>query len=90
MCYTFARVSAMVHNAEAYLDAYLDATGVRDEKKGALTCKKVTGIDAVKWRESARSQYSPEVIEAEYYGAFHYYVLGRLSTIYVDRRKRPS
>ena len=64
MCYTFARVSAMVnmktedyyqngkrwwirlhekggkrhevpahHNAEAYLDAYLDAAGIRDEKK---------------------------------------------------------
>jgi integrase/recombinase XerD len=64
MCYTFARVSAMVHmrvedyyengkrwwirlhekggkrhevpahhNAEAYLDAYLEAAGIRDEKK---------------------------------------------------------
>ena len=67
MCYTFARVSAMVHmgtedyyqnakrwwirlhekggkrhevpahhNAEAYLDAYLDAAGIRDEKKAPL------------------------------------------------------
>jgi integrase/recombinase XerD len=67
MCYTFARVSAMVnmqvadyyengkrwwvrlhekggkvhpvpchHNAEAYLDAYLDAAGIRDEKKSPL------------------------------------------------------
>jgi integrase/recombinase XerD len=67
MCYTFARVSAMVHmniedyylngkrwwvrlhekggkrhevpchhNAEAYLDAYLDASGIRDEKKSPL------------------------------------------------------
>jgi site-specific recombinase XerD len=67
MCYTFARVSAMVHmrvedyyqsgkrwwvrlhekggkrhevpahhNAEAYLDAYLDAAGIRDEKTGPL------------------------------------------------------
>jgi integrase/recombinase XerD len=67
MCYTFARVSAVVHlrvddyfetgkrwwvrlhekggkvhpvpchhNAEAYLDAYLDAAGIRDEKKGPL------------------------------------------------------
>ena len=67
MCYTFARVSAMVHmsvddyylngkrwwvrlhekggkrhevpchhNAEAYLDAYLDAAGIADEKKPPL------------------------------------------------------
>jgi len=67
MCYTFARVSAMVHmkvedyyqsgkrwwvrlhekggkrhevpahhNAEAYLDAYLDRAGIRNEKKGPL------------------------------------------------------
>jgi integrase/recombinase XerD len=67
MCYTFARVSAMVHmrvedyylngkrwsvrlhekggkvhpvpchhNAEAYLDAYLDAAGIRDKKKSPL------------------------------------------------------
>ena len=67
MCYTFARVSAMVHmrvedyyqngkrwwirlhekggkrhevpahhNAEAYLDAYLEAAGIRDEKKSPL------------------------------------------------------
>jgi integrase/recombinase XerD len=67
MCYTFARVSAMVnmhvedyyengkrwwvrlhekggkrhevpchHNAESYLDAYLDACGIRDEKKSPL------------------------------------------------------
>ncbi|HXI41177.1 MAG TPA: tyrosine-type recombinase/integrase, partial [Bryobacteraceae bacterium] len=67
MCYTFARVSAMVsmrvedyyengkrgwirlhekggkrhevpahHNAVAYLDAYLDAAGIRDEKKSPL------------------------------------------------------
>jgi integrase/recombinase XerD len=67
MCYTFARVSAMVnmhvedyyengkrwwvrlhekggkrhevpchHNAEAYLDDYLDAAGIRDEKKSVL------------------------------------------------------
>ncbi len=67
MCYTFARVSAMVHvrvedyyqngkrwwvrlyekggkrhevpahhNAEAYLDAYLDAAGIWEEKKGPL------------------------------------------------------
>jgi len=67
MCYTFARVSAMVHmnvedyyqngkrwwirlhekggkrhevpahhNAEAYLDAYLDAAGIRDQKKSPL------------------------------------------------------
>jgi integrase/recombinase XerD len=67
MCYTFARVSAVVHlrvedyfetgkrwsvrlhekggkvhpvpchhNAEAYLDAYLDAASIRDEKKGPL------------------------------------------------------
>jgi integrase/recombinase XerD len=67
MCYTFARVSAMVHmrvedyyqngkrwwirlhekggkrhdvpahhNAEAYLDAYLDAGGIREEKKSPL------------------------------------------------------
>lgn len=67
MCYTFARVSAVVHmkvddyyqqgkrwwirlhekggkrhevpahhNAEAYTDAYLDAAGIRDEKKGPL------------------------------------------------------
>src|ERR1700729_2410540 len=67
MCYTFARVSAMVnmriedyyengkrgwirlhekggkrhevpahHNAEAYLDAYLGAAGIRDEKKSPL------------------------------------------------------
>src|SRR5579863_1555690 len=67
MCYTFARVSAMVHmrvedyyqngkrwwirlhekggkrheipahhNAEAYLDAYLEAAGIREEKKSAL------------------------------------------------------
>ncbi len=67
MCYTFARVSAMVHmqvedyyvngkrwwvrlhekggkrhevpchhNAEAYLDAYMDATGIRNEKKSPL------------------------------------------------------
>jgi integrase/recombinase XerD len=67
MCYTFARVSAVVtmrvvdyyengkrgwirlhekggkrhevpahHNAEAYLDAYLEAAGVRDEKKSPL------------------------------------------------------
>jgi integrase len=67
MCYTFARVSAMVHmrvedyyqsgkrwwvrlhekggkrhevpahhNAEAYLDAYLDAGGISDEKTGPL------------------------------------------------------
>jgi site-specific recombinase XerD len=67
MCYTFARVSAMVHmniedyfqngkrwwvrlhekggkrhevpchhNAEAYLDAYLDAAGIRDEKRFPL------------------------------------------------------
>ncbi len=67
MCYTFARVSAMVHmrvddyyqngkrwwirlhekggkrhelpahhNAEAYLDAYLDASGIWDEKKSPL------------------------------------------------------
>ncbi len=67
MCFTFARVSAMVHmrvedyyqngkrwwirlhekggkrhevpahhNAEAYTDAYLDAAGIRDEKKGPL------------------------------------------------------
>jgi integrase/recombinase XerD len=67
MCYTFARVSAMVnmhvedyyengkrwwvrlhekggkqhevpchHNAESYLDAYLDASGIRDEKKSPL------------------------------------------------------
>ena len=67
MCYTFARVSAMVnmktedyyqngkrwwirlhekggkrhevpahHNAETYLDAYLDAAGIRDEKKTPL------------------------------------------------------
>ena len=67
MCYTFARVSAMVnmhvedyyengkrwwvrlhekggkrhevpchHNAEAYLDAYLEAAGIRDEKKTPL------------------------------------------------------
>jgi integrase/recombinase XerD len=67
MCYTFARVSAMVnmriddyyengkrswvrlhekggkrhevpahHNAEAYLDAYLAAAGIRDDKKSAL------------------------------------------------------
>jgi len=67
MCYTFARVSAMVHtrvedyyvsgkrwwvrlhekggkrhevpahhNAEAYLDAYLDAANIRDEKKSPL------------------------------------------------------
>jgi integrase/recombinase XerD len=67
MCYTFARVSAMVnmrvddyyengkrswvrlhekggkrhevpahHNAEAYLDAYLGAAGIRDEKKSSL------------------------------------------------------
>ncbi|HEY4360378.1 MAG TPA: tyrosine-type recombinase/integrase [Bryobacteraceae bacterium] len=67
MCYSFARVSAMVHmttadyyengkrwwvrlhekggkrhevpchhNAEAYLDAYLDAAGIRDEKKSPL------------------------------------------------------
>ena len=67
MCYTFARVSAMIHmrvddyyetgkrwsvrlhekggklhhvpchhNAEAYLDAYLDAAGIRDGKKSPL------------------------------------------------------
>ncbi len=67
MCFTFARVSAMVnmktedyyqngkrwwirlhekggkrhevpahHNAEAYLDAYLEAAGIRDEKKSPL------------------------------------------------------
>src|ERR1700674_1962253 len=67
MCYTFARVSAVVHlrtedyyengkrswirlhekggkrhevpahrNAEAYLDAYLDAAGIRDENKSSL------------------------------------------------------
>jgi integrase/recombinase XerD len=67
MCYTFARVSAVVHmrvedyyengkrgwirlhekggkrhevpahhNAEAYLDAYLEAAGIRDEKKSPL------------------------------------------------------
>jgi site-specific recombinase XerD len=67
MCFTFARVSAMVnmkvddyyqngkrwwirlhekggkrhevpahHNAEAYLDAYLDAAGIREEKKSPL------------------------------------------------------
>src|SRR5689334_6225706 len=67
MCYTFARVSAVVHmkagdyyqqgkrwwirlhekggkrhevpahhNAEAYIDAYLDAAGIREEKKGPL------------------------------------------------------
>jgi site-specific recombinase XerD len=67
MCYTFARVSALVHmrvddyyengkrwwlrlhekggkrhevpahhNAEAYLDAYLEAAGIRDEKKSHL------------------------------------------------------
>jgi len=67
MCYTFARVSAVVnmktedyfqngkrwwirlhekggkrhevpahHNAEAYLDAYVDATGIRDDKKTPL------------------------------------------------------
>jgi integrase/recombinase XerD len=79
MCYTFARVSAMVnmriedyyengkrswvrlhekggkrhevpahHNAEAYLDAYLGAAGIRDEKKSPLfrsvdKRRKVTG-----------------------------------------------
>jgi integrase/recombinase XerD len=86
MCYTFARVSAMVHmrvedyyqsgkrwwvrlhekggkrhevpahhNAEAYLDAYLDRAGIRDEKTGplfrsvdnrrALTLQPMTRVD---------------------------------------------
>ena len=99
MCYTFARVSAMVHmrvedyyqsgkrwwfrlhekggkrhevpahhNAEAYLDAYLDRAGIRDEKTGplfrsvdkrrALTLKPLTRVDVfrmIKRRAAAAS-----------------------------------
>jgi integrase/recombinase XerD len=99
MCYTFARVSAVVqmrvedyyqngkrwwvrlhekggrrhevpahHNAEAYLDAYIDRAGIRDEKTGplfrsvdkrrSLTLQPMTRVDVlrmVKRRAAAAS-----------------------------------
>ncbi len=51
---------------------------------GKLSCKGFEVLDVQKWRETAHEFYSGEHIRAEYFGAFRYYVLGRLHTMFVN------
>jgi hypothetical protein len=63
---------------EAFLEQQVD--------EGKLTCKKYTVLDMQEWRAKARSDYSPDIVEARVYSLFWYHVLGRMATIYRNRR----
>jgi len=73
-----AEALATKESLEAFLQQQVD--------EGRLTCKKYTVLDMQEWRAKARSDYSGEIVKAEVYGAFRYYVLGKLATIFWNRR----
>jgi hypothetical protein len=53
--------------------------------EGNLPCKSYVVYDLQAWREKAHEFYSgARTIQAQYYGAFQYYVLGRLRSRYDD------
>ena len=46
--------------------------------------------DLQSWRTRAHEFYKGKIIQAKPYGLFHYYVVGRLYSIYVNWRTRRS
>jgi hypothetical protein len=55
---------------------------------GKLVCKKCTVFDVQRWRAEARRGYSGETVKATSYSAFQYYVMGRITTIYLSWKQR--
>jgi hypothetical protein len=54
--------------------------------EGRLVCKSFTVHDLEAWRTKKNEFYKGKTIEMEMYGAFRYFVLGRLFTFYQNRR----
>jgi len=66
------------------LEAFLQ----RQAESGKLVCKKWTVIDMQAWRDRQHSDYSETYVEAPVYGPLQYYVIGRLSTMYLNWKQR--
>jgi hypothetical protein len=50
-------------------------------------------VDMQEWRARAHSDYTGEIIHAEFYSRFQYYVLGRMATMHSEwklRRQQPK
>src|SRR5258708_34659298 len=58
----------------------------KQKEEGKLACKDVVVYDLQTWRARAHEFYKGETIRAEPYGLLHYYVLGRLYSIFANRR----
>jgi hypothetical protein len=65
---------------EAFLREQIDS--------GKLACKKCTVFDMQKWRAEAHSVYSSETVKATSYSAFQYYIMGKISTMYINWKQR--
>ena len=60
----------------------------KQKEEGKLAFKDVVVYDLQTWRARAHEFYKGETIRAKPYGLLHYYVLGRLYSIYVNWRTR--
>jgi len=81
--FTFTRES--LANKES-LEQFLH----KQKEEGKLACKDVVVYDLQSWRTRAHEFYKGKIIQAKPYGLFHYYVVGRLYSIYVNWRTRRS
>jgi len=55
---------------------------------GNLTCERFVVHDIDAWRAGAHEHYTTEPIMAEHYGAFRYFILGKLGTVLANRKMK--
>ncbi|WP_155632223.1 hypothetical protein [Burkholderia cepacia] len=59
-------------------------------EKGQLSCERFLVHDIDKWRAEAHKHYIKDLLVADYYNAFQYFVMGRVGTYLHNRKARQA